>query len=169
MVNKQYNVQNINKNKAKFNHIDAETLKKSITVIPNSNDANQSQNAFERNLAQQFYHSITDSLDGNFDNNKYIATDNDSMGDIVKNSNSITGATDADSQSQKHLSINDIGRFQYILQMDREMVRHTFWLDSCLVFSMVSIWFSAERKKIRLMMKKQKKTKHGEADFSITL
>ncbi|XP_031621632.1 uncharacterized protein LOC116339738 [Contarinia nasturtii] len=44
------------------------------------------------------------------------------MADIVKNNNSITaGDTDADSQSQKHLSINDIGRFQYILQMDREM------------------------------------------------
>lgn len=137
MVNKQYNVQSLGKNKTKnSNQIDAQTLKQTITVIPNETNVNtsssgandtyqsQQQNAFERNITQQFYYSLTDSLDGNFDNNKHGIGD-DSMADIVKTSNN-TGATDADSQSQKHLSINDIGRFQYILQMDREMVRLSF-------------------------------------------
>lgn len=133
MVNKQYNVQNLSKNKTN----DVETLKQTITVIPNetasisngsggANDTYQSQqqNAFERNITQNFYYSLTDSLDGNFEEKQHSGGfGDDSMEDIVKNSNNITGATDADSQSQKHLSINDIGRFQYILQMDREMVR----------------------------------------------
>lgn len=133
MVNKQYNVQSLGKNKTKnSNQIDAQTLKQTITVIPNetnvnssngANDIHQSpQNVFERNITQQFYYSLTDSLDGNFDN-KHSFGDN-SMEDTVKNSNN-TGATDSDSQSQKHLSISDIGRFQYILQMDREMVCKT--------------------------------------------
>lgn len=133
MVNKQYNVQNKSKNS---NQTDVETL--NITVIPNetasngsagANDTYQSpqQNAFERNITQQFYYSLTDSLDGNFEQKQHSAGfGDDSMADIVKSSNNITGATDADSQSQKHLSINDIGRFQYILQMDREMVRLFF-------------------------------------------
>lgn len=125
MVNKQYNVQNLSKNKTKSsNQIDAQTLKQSVCITPTSNgssetnDSYQSQNAFERNITQQYYHGLTDSLDGHFDN-KHI-TGGESMADIVKNS--VAGATDADTQSQKHLSINDIGRFQYILQMDREMV-----------------------------------------------
>lgn len=119
MVNKQYNVQNLSKNKTKnLNNIDAQTLNPSITVIPNDmNDTYQSQNAFERNITQQFYHSLNDSLDEHFDI-KHTSSGDESMADSVKNNN--TGATDTD--SQKHLSINDIGRFQYILQMDREMV-----------------------------------------------
>lgn len=122
MVNKQYNVQNLNKNKTKnLNQIDAQTLNSSITVIPNdTNESYQSQNAFERNITQQFYHSLNDSLDEHFDI-KHSMDGDDSMADIVKN-NITRDATDSDSQSQKHLSINDIGRFQYILQMDREMV-----------------------------------------------
>lgn len=127
MVNKQYNLQNISKNKTKhLNAIDAKTLKQSITVIPNVNssiglnDSYHLQNAFERNIVNQLYHSLSDSLDGDFDN-KHTTGDN-SMDDTVK-TNSITGAADTDTQSQNHLSINDIGRFQYILQMDREMVR----------------------------------------------
>lgn len=144
MVNKQYNVQNLSKNKTKnSNHIDTEALKQTITVIPNesilngsidANDTYQSQNAFERNITQQFYHSLTDSLDfvdGNHNNHRM--TGDDSMADIVKNSG--TGATDNDTQSQKHLSINDIGRFQYILQMDREMVRFSlFFLHYIFIF-----------------------------------
>lgn len=127
MVSKQYNVQNISQNKTKhLNAIDAEILKQSITVIPNVNssislnDSDHLRNAFERNKANQFYHSLSDSLDGDF-NNKHTTGDN-SMDDTVK-TNSITGAADTDTQSQNHLSIDDIGRFQYILQMDREMVR----------------------------------------------
>lgn len=161
MVNKQYNVQNLGKNKSKnSNHTDTEVLKQTITVIPNESilngsiDANntyQSQNAFERNITQQFYHSLNDSLDsvdGNHNNHRM--TGDDSMADIVKNSS--TGATD--NESQKHLSINDIGRFQYILQMDREMVRFRFFfLFVCsLHFGLFS--FSAHSKV---------------ADFSITL
>lgn len=143
MVNKQYNVQKLGKNKTKnSNHIDAakEQLKQSITVIPNethlngSNDVRDfyhSQNAFERNITQQYYHSINDSfdlVDGQFEN-KRITSDNTIMADTVKKSNSManamatTTAQDAnDTQSQKQLSIDDIERFQYILQMDREMV-----------------------------------------------
>lgn len=123
MVNKQYNVQNLGKNKTKnSNQIDLQTLKQSVIVTSISssetNDSNQSQNVFERNITQQYYHSLNDSLDGHFDNKHIIGAT--SMADIVKNS--VAGETDADAQSQKHLSINDIGRFQYILQMDREMV-----------------------------------------------
>lgn len=138
MVNKQYNVQDLSKNKIKNadHQIDSQSLKQSITVIPNessvhgsigSNDTYHSQNAFERNITQQYYHNLNDSADGHY--SKQTSCDN-SMADIVKNS--ITGATDNDSQSQKHLSINDIGRFQYILQMDREMVSHCrLWHDLC--------------------------------------
>lgn len=133
MVNKQYNVQSLTKNKTKnsSNHNDAQTIKQNITVIPSNEthvnasigapDLYQSQNAFERNISHQFYHGLNDTfdfIDGNFDK----MTSNDSMADHIKNS-SAAGATDSDSQSQKQLSINDIGRFQYILQMDREMVR----------------------------------------------
>lgn len=123
MVNKQYNVQNLGKNKTKnSNQIDLQTLKQSVIVTSISssetNDSNQSQNVFERNITQQYYHSLNDSLDGHFDNKHIIGAT--SMADIVKNS--VADETDADAQSQKHLSINDIGRFQYILQMDREMV-----------------------------------------------
>lgn len=123
MVNKQYNVQNLGKNKTKnSNQIDLQTLKQSVIVTSISssetNDSNQSQNVFERNITQQYYRSLNDSLDGHFDNKHIIGAT--SMADIVKNS--VADETDADAQSQKHLSINDIGRFQYILQMDREMV-----------------------------------------------
>lgn len=136
MVNKQYNVQSLTKNKTKnsSNHNDAQTIKQNITVIPPNEthvnastgapDLYHSQNAFERNISHQFYNGLNetfDFIDGNFDK----MTPNDSMADHIKNS-SAAGATDGDSQSQKHLSINDIGRFQYILQMDREMVRQIF-------------------------------------------
>lgn len=93
------------------------------------------QNAFERNITQQYYHSINDSfdvVDGQFEN-KRILSDNTSMADTGKNSSqsmanaaaaaAASAAHDAsDTQSQKQLSIDDIERFQYILQMDREMV-----------------------------------------------
>lgn len=142
MVNKQYNVQKLGKNKTKAaNHTDAkEQLKQSITVIPNETPANGTsgvrdfyhpQNAFERNITQQYYHSINDSfdvVDGQFEN-KRILSDNTSMADTGKNSghamaNAATAAAHdaSDTQSQKQLSIDDIERFQYILQMDREMV-----------------------------------------------
>lgn len=172
MVNKQYNVQSLGKNKTKnSNNIDAQTLKQTITVIPNetinvnsSNGANDSyqsqQNAFERNITQQFYYSITDSLDGHFDN-KHIGGD-DSMGDIVKNSNS-TGATDADSQSQKHLSINDIGRFQYILQMDREMVR-LFFLFQFFFSSSFTLIQARQQNAVKAQTNKPPEKK-WEADF----
>lgn len=128
MVNKQYNVQNLSKSKTKnSDHIDTELLKQSITVIPNEthvNDTYQLQNAFERNITQQYYHNLNDSLDlvdGHIDS-KHMTGD-DSMADIDIVKNSIAATTDNDSQSQKQLTIDDIGRFQYILQMDREMVR----------------------------------------------
>lgn len=141
MVNKQYNVQKLGKNKTKTsNHIDAkEQLKQSITVIPNETILNGSsdlrdfyhtQNAFERNITQQYYHNLNDSfdlVDGHFEN-KRITSDNPSMADNVKNSMANASAAAAaaqdtnDTQSQKQLSIDDIERFQYILQMDREMV-----------------------------------------------
>lgn len=144
MVNKQYNVQKLGKNKTpkNSNHTDAakEQLKQSITVIPNEailngpsdvHDFYHTQNAFERNITQQFYHSIDDSfdfVDGQFEN-KRITSENTIMADTGKNSGmanataAAAAAQDAsDTQSQKQLSIDDIERFQYILQMDREMV-----------------------------------------------
>lgn len=139
MVNKQYNVQHLSKNKTKHSkHIDTETLKQSITVIPNEtnvdgsirvHDIYPSQNAY----MQQYYHNLTDSLDviDTHLDRKRMTGDN-SMADIVKHN--ITTASDNDSQSQKQLTIDDIGRFQYILQMDREMVRvssHHFSIDCC--------------------------------------
>lgn len=135
MVNKQYNVQKLGKNKT--NHIDAkEQLKQSITVIPNETigsgssdvrDFYHPQNAFERNITQQYYHSINDTfdvVDGQFET-KRILSHNTSMADTEKHSSNsmANAAADAnDTQSQKQLSIDDIERFQYILQMDREMV-----------------------------------------------
>lgn len=141
-MNKQYNVQQTGKNKTRsLNFIDAkEQLKQSITVIPNETiingssgvrDIYRTQNVFERNITQQYYHSLNDtfdSVDGHFENKRIASGDTASMADTVKNKNMSSMSTDAasqdtnDTQSQKQLSIDDIERFQYILQMDREMV-----------------------------------------------
>lgn len=175
MVNKQYNVQNLSKNKTNKNlkHIDTEILKQSITVIPNEtivngahrvDDIYQTQNAF----MQQYYHNLTDSpdiVDGHL-------TGDDSMVDIVKNRNN--SVTDNDSQSQKQLTINDIGRFQYILQMDREMVRflsHFFSLFKCIfglilgVIVVVNIDFDFEVRRLLLIYKKITQKKKQSIQF----
>lgn len=141
MVNKQYNVQQSSKNKSKnLNSLDAkEQLKQSITVIPNETiingssgvrDIYRTQNAFERNITQQYYHSLNDSfdsVDGHFENKRHTFGDDTTMASNNNNnhmsSDTAAAAHDTnDTQSQKQLSIDDIERFQYILQMDREMV-----------------------------------------------
>lgn len=139
MVNKQYNVQSLNKNKSNNNNNHNHNRTSSITVIstipPNlnsqqqpsqtqplnnnnnlaHNDRHQSSiiSAFERNITQQyFHHSDTYDLVDGTDN----IIDSSDIDPIASINSSVIG------DSHKQLSINDIGRFQYILQMDREMV-----------------------------------------------
>lgn len=142
MVNKQYNVQSLNKNKSNnnnnhnnHNHTSSITL---ISTVPpnlnsqqqlsqpqqslnnnnnlaNNNDRHQSPiiSAFEHNITQQyFHHSDTYDLVDGTDN----IIDSSDIDPIASINSSVIG------DSHKQLSINDIGRFQYILQMDREMV-----------------------------------------------
>lgn len=133
MVNKQYNVQSLNKNKSNNNnHNHTSSITVISTIPPNLNSQQQPLNnnnnnnlahsdrhqspiisAFERNITQQyFHHSDTyDLVDGT--DNIIDSTDIDPIASI---NSSVIG------DSHKQLSINDIGRFQYILQMDREMV-----------------------------------------------
>lgn len=153
MVNKQYNVQNSNKNKAK-NHNQTAAINQCITAISNvinpnqqtisannnnnnnslrANDNHQTKSAFEKNITQQYYNDSIDTfdlVDGNRsrDNNNISSNIVDHNNGNVK-SNIITSTDNSlsasnESNSHTHLSINDIGRFQYILQMDREMVSY---------------------------------------------
>lgn len=142
MVNKQYNVQSLNKNKSNNNN-NHNNNRSSITVIstipPNLNSQQQQQpqqplnnnnnlahndrhqssiiSAFERNITQQyFHHSDTNDLVDRSDN----IIDPFDIDPIASINSSVIG------DSHKQLSINDIGRFQYILQMDREMVSFFF-------------------------------------------
>lgn len=140
MVNKQYNIQNTNKNKSK-----------SASPV---DDSDHTQSAFERNITQHYYYdnsdAFSDLLDDNcgekpirvqssnqFDHPKFsvIATTDNNLLNTATTTTSTTN-TSIDSDSQKPLSINDIGRFQYILQMDREMVRllHYFFFCGFLLF-----------------------------------
>lgn len=144
MVNKQYNLQSLNKNKSNNNNNHNHNHTSSITVIstippnlnsqqqqsqpqphsqqPLNNNNNFAQNdkhqssiisAFERNITQQyFHHSDTYDLVDGTDN----IIDSSDIDPIASINSSVIG------DSHKQLSINDIGRFQYILQMDREMV-----------------------------------------------
>lgn len=125
MVNKQYNIQNINKNKSK----------------PASpvDDSDHTQSAFERNITQNYFYDNSDAFSDLLDDNcgekpirvQSSQTDQPRFSVIATTDNHLNTATTTtsttntsiDSDSQKPLSINDIGRFQYILQMDREMVR----------------------------------------------
>lgn len=104
----------------------------------NNQTALTDQSAFERNISQQYHHrggkaangDNFDFVDGNFDNNNSISlsitsditttvddTDQRSNRDHIS-----TAAGRNDSPNKQPISIHDIGRFQYILQMDREMV-----------------------------------------------
>lgn len=149
MVNKQYNVQNSNKNKTK-NHNQTAAINQSITAISNiinpnqqtistnnnnlqANDNHQTKSAFEKNITQQYYNDSIDTfdlVDGNRsrDNNNISSNivdhnnGNVKSNIIVSTDNSLSASNE--SNSHTHLSINDIGRFQYILQMDREMVSY---------------------------------------------
>lgn len=153
MVNKQYNVQNLNKNK--------NANKTSITVISTIPNLNQSsllspttknsslsdshQSPFERNITQQqqhYYNADADAYDivddDEDEQNGTYNIDSSDIDPIASINSSVIGATTHD--SHKNLSINDIGRFQYILQMDREMVRD-FWIFFSFFFNFL-IWSS---------------------------
>lgn len=143
MVNKQYNVQSLNKNKSNNNNNNHTSSITVISTIPpnlnlqqqqqsqsqsqsqqqlNNNNNNLAYNdkprsaiisAFERNITQQyFHHSDTYDLVDGTDN----IIDSSDIDPISSINSSVIG------DSHKQLSIDDIGRFQYILQMDREMV-----------------------------------------------
>lgn len=126
MVNKQYNIHNTAaKNKSK-------------STSP-ADDSDRTPSAFERNITQHYYQDNSDAFSDLLEDNcgdprtatlsvqsvlpdtrkfNVIATTDDHLITTA----SATTNTSLDSDSQKPLSINDIGRFQYILQMDREMV-----------------------------------------------
>lgn len=94
MVNKQYNVQGLNKKMKQRNTMPAPTSPTSTT------------NAY-----------LSKSNDSVFQNDDFDVVDNCDV-DTSKIGSSISSI-----EHHKDLSINDIGRFQYILQMDRELVR----------------------------------------------
>ncbi len=106
MVNKQYTIQG--SKKAKNNSPPPNRSVSVISSAPNpsnlsavdtiSNESNNTQSVYGQNIT--FVH-------------------NDDFGVCDENCERL---------NHKDLSINDIGRFQYILQMDREMVRFFFFV-----------------------------------------
>lgn len=112
MVNKQYNIQGAKK--AKNNSPPPNRSASVISSAPNpSNISAANSISNENNCAQSDYgRNIT-----------YVH--NDDFGVCDENCERL---------NHKDLSINDIGRFQYILQMDREMVSF-FWAKRKFFFS----------------------------------
>lgn len=95
MVNKQYNVQGLNKKLKQRNTMPVPTSPTSTT------------NAY-----------LSDTNDSVFQNDDFDVIDNCDV-----DTSKIGGSSISSIEHHKDLSINDIGRFQYILQMDRELVR----------------------------------------------
>lgn len=138
MVNKQYNIHNTSvKNKSK-------------SASP-ADDSDYTPSAFERNITQHYYQDNSDAFSDLLDDNcgdhkaatlsvQSVQPEQRSIFNVIATTDdhlitttSVTTNTSLDSDSQKPLSINDIGRFQYILQMDREMV------SACYVFFSVAV------------------------------
>lgn len=143
MVNKQYNVQILNK-KSKQNQ--SPPPNRNVTVISSiPNPQQQSYNITNNRLStdilnsahQQKHSSATanthfqpqpDKEQNVFGRN--ITYRNDDF-DLVDNCDENSKSGDSSLtriEQHKDLSINDIGRFQYILQMDREMVSFSIFL-----------------------------------------
>lgn len=139
MVNKQYNIHNTSvKNKSK-------------SASP-ADDSDYTPSAFERNITQHYYQDNSDAFSDLLDDNcgdhkaatlsvQSVQPEQRSIFNVIATTDdhlitttSVTTNTSLDSDSQKPLSINDIGRFQYILQMDREMV------SACYVFFLLLLW-----------------------------
>lgn len=110
MVNKQYNIQG--SKKGKNNSPPPNRSASVISSAPNpSNLSGEDSISNENNCSQSVYgRNITYVHDDDF------------------------GVCDENCERLNHkdLSINDIGRFQYILQMDREMV--SFWQQKKKIF-----------------------------------
>lgn len=102
MVNKQYNIQGSKKAKNNNNSPPPNRSASVISSAPNPlNSYGTASSSNENNCSESVYgRNIT-----------YIH--NDDFGVCDENCERL---------NHKDLSINDIGRFQYILQMDREMV-----------------------------------------------
>lgn len=95
MVNKQYNVQGLNKKLKQQN----------TTTPPPSTPTTTSTHVHLSNTNDNAFHNDDfDVIDHSDDNTSKVGSSLSSNG------------------HHKDLSINDIGRFQYILQMDRELV-----------------------------------------------
>lgn len=95
MVNKQYNVQGLNKKLKQQNSTPPPLPPTAATT--NGHLANTNEDS-------AFHNDDFDVIDHSDDNTSKI------------------GSSLGSNEHHKDLSINDIGRFQYILQMDRELV-----------------------------------------------
>lgn len=108
MVNKQYNVQNCKSNKFKNYSPPPKRDTSAISTVPNP-QINLDSDTEPQSLSNAQFKSITEDY-------------TQCPGEIDPDGN-------CEPVSAKDLSIGDIGRFQYILQMDKEMVRTTIWVQ----------------------------------------
>lgn len=129
MVNKQYNVHSLNKkSKHQQSRLPSERDIAVLSSVPNQ----QSQNSYNiagsrapaNNFKQSHYHSSSPdnhstSSNATYGQNISLNADFDIL-DNYADGNCKNGLHDPDKKTE--LTINDIERFQYILQMDREMV-----------------------------------------------
>lgn len=131
MVNKQYNVQSLNK-KSKRNQ--SPPPNRSVTIISSYPSPQQSAYNINSNLnrlstdilssaqQQQAANHASSAFDRSFTYRHDDFDVVDSADEISKCGSYSSANEQLATHPQSDLSINDIGRFQYILQMDREMV-----------------------------------------------
>lgn len=135
MVNKHYNVQGLNKKLKQQNASPPPQNHISSIPIPNPKQQQQQQHQHHQSYEASKIRQSTDATslqsnqasignDSAFGRNiTYNNDDFDVIDHSDDNTSKIGGSSSLSSNDQhKDLSINDIGRFQYILQMDRELV-----------------------------------------------
>lgn len=134
MVNKQYNVQSLNKKSNRSNQHNSSASSSPTSVSPATPRSNRNVTVISSipNPHNQYNINNLNALSTDILNSAHhqqktvygrnISYRNDGF-DLVDNcdNNKISNVDD----EQNELTINDIGRFQYILQMDREMVSET--------------------------------------------
>lgn len=135
MVNKQYNIQNSKKSKNR-----SPPPNRNVSVIsnvpnPSSIHTSMPSNSLDSISEENNYRQQQNNVGKNNVNNSAAASEfgknNNSYLNNITNTTSVNddyGISDDNSSNCDRLatttSIHDIGRFQYILQMDREIVSH---------------------------------------------
>lgn len=119
MVNKQYNIQNSKKSKNR-----SPPPNRNVSVISNvpnpSINTIMSSNSLESISEENNYRQKNiNSEAGEKNKNSYLNNNTTVIDDYT-----ITDGNNSNCDRLATTSIHDIGRFQYILQMDREIVSH---------------------------------------------